>query len=210
MDKILIQAMNDYGYLAIMLFVILENILPFVPSELVLTFAGFMTTQTKMTVPGVIIGATLLSIVGSFGLYGIGRFISEEKLAKLVNTKLGRLLGFKVEDIYKSTEWFQKKGKYTVLFCRCVPVLRCLISLPAGTAKMSPVMFAIFTGVGSLVWNIMLVSLGAAAGNNWEAIVGRVGAVTSIIGVGIIGVCGIAFLLFIKKRIRVSKVEENK
>lgn len=209
MDKIIINAMNDYGYLAIMIFVVLENILPFVPSELVLTFAGFMTTQTKMTVPGVIIGATLLSIVGSFGLYGIGRFISEERLAKLVNTKLGRMLGFKEEDIYKSTEWFQKKGKYTVLFCRCVPVLRCLISLPAGTAKMNPLLFAAFTGAGSLLWNLLLVNMGAAAGSNWDVIVGKVGTVTSIVGVIIIAVIGIAFLLFIKKRIRNSELDTN-
>ncbi|WP_143452739.1 DedA family protein [Konateibacter massiliensis] len=209
MDKIIIQAMNDYGYFAIMFFVILENILPFVPSELVLTFAGFMTTQTSMNVVTVIIGATLLSIVGSFGLYGVGRFISEERLARLVDTKLGRLLGFKKEDIYKSTEWFNKKGKYTVLICRCVPVLRCLISLPAGTSKMNPILFAVFTGVGSLLWNLLLVDLGAVAGNNWESIVGRVGMVTSVVGLGIIALFGIAFLVFIKKRIRLAKVDGN-
>jgi membrane protein DedA with SNARE-associated domain len=99
MDNIIIQAMNHYGYFSIMIFVVLENILPFIPSELVLTFAGFMTTQTQMTVTGVIAGATLLSILGSFGLYGVGRFISEEKLASLVDTKLGKLLGFKQEHL---------------------------------------------------------------------------------------------------------------
>ena len=70
-----------------------------------------MTTQSAMTVPGVILDATVLSVVGSLGLYGIGRFISEDRLATLVDTKLGRFLGFKKDDIYKSTEWFQKKGK---------------------------------------------------------------------------------------------------
>lgn len=209
MHKIIIEAMNDYGYFAIMFFVVLENILPFIPSELVLTFAGFMTTQTNMTVIGVLIDATLLSVIGSFGLYGIGRFISEEKLIRLVETKLGRFLGFKKEDIHKSTEWFNKKGKYTVLFCRCIPVLRCLISLPAGTSKMNPILFGVFTAIGSFVWNLLLVNLGAAAGNNWEAIVGKVGTVTSIVGVAIILVFGVAFLLFIKKRIRVSKLDNN-
>lgn len=210
MDNIIIQAMNHYGYFSIMIFVILENILPFIPSELVLTFAGFMTTQTKMTITGVVVGATLLSVIGSFGLYGVGRYISEERLARLVDTKIGTLLGFKKEDIHKSTEWFQVKGKYSVLFCRCVPVLRCLISLPAGTAKMNPILFALFTGIGSFFWNLLLVNLGLAAGNNWEAIVERVGAITTVIGAGIIGVLGIAFLLFIKKRIRVSKVDNEK
>lgn len=208
MDQFIIQAMNHYGYLAIMVFVVLENILPFVPSELVLTFAGLMTTQSAMTVPGVILDATVLSVVGSLGLYGIGRFISEDKLAALVDTKLGRLLGFKKDDIYKSTEWFQKKGKYSVLFCRCVPVLRCLISLPAGTSKMNLPIFILFTFIGSLFWNLLLVNLGAAAGNNWEVIVHKLGFATSAIGAVVLCACGTAFLLFLKKRIKEAKIEK--
>jgi membrane protein DedA with SNARE-associated domain len=208
MDQFIIQAMNHYGYLAIMVFVVLENILPFVPSELVLTFAGLMTTQSAMTVPGVILDATVLSVVGSLGLYGIGRFISEDRLAALVDTKLGRLLGFKKDDIYKSTEWFHKKGKYSVLFCRCVPVLRCLISLPAGTSKMNLPIFIFFTFIGSLFWNLLLVNLGAAAGNNWEVIVHKLGFATSVIGAVVLCACGTAFLLFLKKRIKEAKIEK--
>lgn len=208
MDQFIVQAMNHYGYLAIMVFVVLENIFPFVPSELVLTFAGLMTTQSAMTVPGVILDATVLSVVGSLGLYGIGRFISEDRLAALVDTRVGRFLGFKKDDIYKSSEWFQKKGKYSVLFCRCVPVLRCLISLPAGTSKMNLPVFVAFTFIGSLIWNLILVNLGAAAGNNWEAIVHKLGFATSVIGAGVLCVCGAAFLLFLKKRIKEAKVEE--
>lgn len=207
MDQFIIQAMNHYGYLAIMVFVVLENILPFVPSELVLTFAGLMTTQSAMTVPGVILDATVLSVVGSLGLYGVGRFISEDRLAALVDTKLGRLLGFKKDDIYKSSEWFQKKGKYSVLFCRCVPVLRCLISLPAGTSKMNLPVFILFTFIGSLFWNLLLVNLGAAAGNNWEVIVHKLGFATSVIGAVVLCACGTAFLLFLKKRIKEAKIE---
>jgi membrane protein DedA with SNARE-associated domain len=207
MDQFIIEAMNHYGYLAIMVFVVLENILPFVPSELVLTFAGLMTTQSAMTVPGVILDATVLSVVGSLGLYGIGRFISEDRLAALVDTKLGRLVGFKKDDIYKSTEWFQKKGKYSVLFCRCVPVLRCLISLPAGTSKMNLPIFILFTFIGSLLWNVLLVNLGAAAGNNWETIVHKLGFATSAIGAVVLCACGAAFLLFLKKRIKEAKLD---
>jgi membrane protein DedA with SNARE-associated domain len=208
MDQFIIEAMNHYGYLAIMVFVVLENILPFVPSELVLTFAGLMTTQSAMTVPGVILDATILSVVGSLGLYGIGRFISEDRLAALVDTKLGRLVGFKKDDIYKSTEWFQKKGKYSVLFCRCVPVLRCLISLPAGTSKMNLPIFILFTFIGSLLWNLLLVNLGAAAGNNWETIVHKLGFATSVIGAVVLCACGAAFLLFLKKRIKEAKLDK--
>lgn len=207
MDQFIIQAMNHYGYLAIMLFVILENIFPFIPSELVLTFAGLMTTQSAMTIAGVVIDATVLSVIGSLFLYGVGRFLSEDRLAALVDTKIGRFLGFKKEDIYKSTDWFQRKGKYSVLFCRCVPVLRCLISLPAGTARMNLMAFVIFTTIGSFFWNLLLVNLGAAAGNNWEVIVHKVGFATSMIGVLMLAAGGIALLMFLKKRIRKAKSE---
>ena len=137
MKDLIIQAMNSYGYMAILFFVILENILPFIPSEVILTFAGFMTTKTNMTVINIIILATVFSILGSLVLYALGRVLSEERLIKLIDTRIGRMMGFKKEDIYKSRVWFNKKGKYTVFFCRCVPVLRCLISLPAGMSEMN-------------------------------------------------------------------------
>jgi membrane protein DedA with SNARE-associated domain len=74
---------------------------------------------------------------------------------------------------------------------------------------MSPILFGVFTGIGSFFWNLLLVNLGSAAGNNWEAIVGKVGTVTTVIGAVIICAIGVACLLFIKKRIRLSKVDSN-
>jgi len=209
MKDFIIQVMNSYGYLAILLFVVLENILPFVPSEVILTFAGFMTTKTNMTVINIIILATIFSILGSLVLYGLGRFLSEERLIKLIDTRIGRLMGFKKEDVYKSKEWFNKKGKYTVFFCRCVPVLRCLISLPAGMSEMNIAQFCLFTGMGSLVWNIFLVNLGAWAGGSWETIVAKVGRVTSVIGAVVLIALAVAFLVFIKKRVREAKLDDD-
>jgi len=209
MENSIIHIMNDYGYIAIMFFVVLENILPFIPSEVILTFAGFMTSKTDMIITNVVILATLLSIIGSFVLYGVGRFISEDKLIRIVDMKLCRMLGFKKDDIYKAKEWFQKKGKYTVIFCRCIPVLRCLISLPAGMAEMNWIQFAAFTGIGSLAWNLLLVNLGAAAGNSWETIVAKIGIFTSALAAIVLVLLVGAFLLFIKKRIRSSKVDQD-
>lgn len=209
MHGFIIDLMNTYGYFAIMFLVVLENILPFVPSELVLTFAGFWTTQSSMTVTVVILAATFFSILGSFILYGLGRILSEDRLVRLVNTKVFRMMGFKSSDVAKSKEWFERKGKYSVLFCRCIPILRCLISLPAGMTRMNPFQFALFTGLGSLVWNIFLVNLGAFAGNSWEAIVAKVGMVTTIGGGIILVALAAAFILFVKKRIREGGVEAD-
>lgn len=206
MHEFIIELMNSYGYFAIMFLVVLENVLPFVPSELVLTFAGFWTTQSDMSVPLLIILATILSVAGSFILYGFGRIFSEDRLIRMVNTRLGKMMGFRSSDIVKSKEWFERKGKYSVLFCRCVPILRCLISLPAGMTRMNPFTFALFTGLGSLVWNIILVNLGAIAGNSWETIVAKVGTVTSIIGGLILIAIAVAFILFVKKRIREEEI----
>lgn len=209
MKDLIIQAMNNYGYIAILFFVVLENILPFIPSEVILTFAGFMTTKTNMTVLNIVILATVFSILGSLVLYALGRVLSEERLIKLIDTRIGRMMGFKKEDICKSREWFNKKGKYTVFFCRCVPVLRCLISLPAGMSEMNIAQFCLFTGLGSLVWNIFLVNLGAWAGSSWEIIVAKVGRVTSVVGAVILIALAVAFLMFLKKRVREAKLDDN-
>lgn len=113
-----------------------------------------------MTLPGVIIAATVGSVVGAYFLYGIGRLLSQERLEGFFDTKPMRMLGFHSDDVAKAIGWFDRKGQITVLVCRCIPVVRSLISIPAGTAKMNMVRFAIYTLVGSLVWNAILCTLG--------------------------------------------------
>lgn len=170
MQELIIEIMNEFGYIGISLLILIENIFPPIPSEVILTFGGFMTTQSNMSVIGVIIVSTIGSILGAIVLYLIGRLINKDVIEKWLDGKVGKILRFKREDVEKANSWFEKKGKWTVLFCRCIPIVRSLISIPAGMTKMAFLPFILFTTVGSTVWNTVLVVLGNVAGNSWEKV----------------------------------------
>jgi membrane protein DedA with SNARE-associated domain len=162
--------MEQFGYLGVFLMIALENVFPPIPSEVILTFGGFMTTYTDLTIIGVIIAATVGSVVGAVILYGIGYLLNVDKLEKIID-RWGYLLRVTKEDIRKADAWFDKYGYWTVLFCRMIPLIRSLISIPAGMSKMKFPLFLLFTTVGTLIWNIILVLVGAAVGESWESIV---------------------------------------
>ena len=162
--------MNSYGYFGVAFLIAIENIFPPIPSEVILTFGGFLTTHTLLTIWGVIFASTIGSYLGAIVLYLVGNLLSKEKLYKLVNGKVGKLLHFKKEDVDKSENWFLEKGKYSVLFCRFIPIVRSLISIPAGMTNMDFSLFSVLTIIGSLIWNTALVYLGAFAGEAWENI----------------------------------------
>lgn len=194
--------MEQFGYVGILLMIALENVFPPIPSEVILTFGGFMTTYTKLTVPGVIIAATIGSVVGAVILYGIGRLLDVERLEKIVD-RWGHILRVKKEDIRKADAWFDKYGYWTVLFCRMIPLIRSLISIPAGMSNMKFDMFLLFTTIGTLIWNVILVCVGAAVGDSWEKIVAFMD-VYSNIAYAVIAVVAIAFLFFFFRKRRKS------
>lgn len=172
MENFIITALNDFGYLGILGLIMVENIFPPIPSEVILTFAGFMTTYTSMTTYGVIFFSTIGSVVGAVLLYGLGRLFTHERLDSILSLKLVRMLGFKKEPVYKAIDLFATKGKVTVLFTRCIPIVRSLISIPAGVANMHFGTFIFYTTIGTLLWNTLLVSIGAYVGSSWrEALV---------------------------------------
>lgn len=168
MNDWLISIMNQYGYLGVALLITVENIFPPIPSEVILTFSGFMTTYTRMHIPGVVISSTVGSLAGALILYEAGYLLTPERMEAFLNSRPGRLLRLKKEDIQKAMDWFDSKGNYTVFLCRFIPIVRSLISIPAGMADMQPVRFLWMTALGSLLWNLILISLGAAAGSSWQ------------------------------------------
>ena len=170
MEHFIIEIMNQWGYLGILFLIAFENIFPPIPSEVILTFGGFLTVSTKMTIPGVILFSTIGSILGALVLYYIGYVLNPERLEKIVNGKIGKILFLKSSDIKKAEDWFSKKGPLTVFFCRFIPIVRSLISIPAGMTKMKLPLFLILTTIGSAIWNTVLVILGSVTGNNWSKI----------------------------------------
>lgn len=203
MENWITDFMSEFGYFGVFLLIMLENIFPPIPSEVILTFGGFMTTFSNMTVLGVIIAATLGAVAGAIILFGIGKLLNVERLEKIID-RYGRILRLTKEDIHKADNWFDRYGIWTVLFCRVVPLIRSLISIPAGMSDMKFGTFLLFTTIGTIIWNTVLVLVGAAVGDNWESIVSYMD-IYSNITYAVLGVGGIAvvvwYLRFRKRRV---------
>lgn len=188
MDHWILEIMSSYGYLGLALLIMAENLFPPIPSEIILTFGGFMTTYTRMHIPGTVLSATVGSVGGALILYQAGRFLSPARLDTLLSGRLGRILHLKKADIQKAADWFDSRGNYTVFFCRFIPIVRSLISIPAGMADMALGRFLWMTVLGSLLWNLILICAGAAAGTSWQKAVQYFGSYTQaakiVLGVG--------------------------
>lgn len=170
MQEWIIQTMNQFGYIGIMLLIAIENVFPPIPSEVILTFGGFSTTYTDMQVWGVVIAATVGAVIGALVLYSIGRFFPPERIEGWLDGRLGQMLHFKREDVERAAHWFEKKGRITVFACRFIPIIRSLISIPAGMTKMPMGVFLLYTTAGTFLWNTVLVHLGVFAGESWERV----------------------------------------
>lgn len=172
METIIMNVMNKFGYLGIMLLIALENLFPPIPSEVILPFGGFITQRPNsgITVIGVILFATIGSLLGALILYYIGKILNKDRLIKIVSGKIGKILQIKPKDIEMADDWFDKKGNKTVFFCRFIPIVRSLISIPAGMSEMKMPKFLLYTLLGSITWNSVLIILGSLLGNNWESI----------------------------------------
>lgn len=202
MEEIIITLINKYGYFGILFLVALENVFPPIPSEVILTFGGFSTTITNLNILGVIAFSTLGSLIGALVLYYIGKILNKERLIKIVSGKIGKLLRLKKEHIEKADYWFDNKGQKTVFFCRFIPIVRSLISIPAGMSEMKLSKFILYSFSGTVIWNSVLVILGSIVGDKWENIVSVMNAYSSTVVV-IIGICivgGIVYYLMKKKK----------
>jgi len=165
----IINVMQQFGYVGIFALILIENIFPPIPSEIILAFGGFMTTQTEMKIIGVIGVATVGSLVGAILLYWLGTILNFERIEKFI-VKYGRFIGLKLKDVEKALKFYKKYENKAVFLGRVVPVVRSLISIPAGMAKMDLKSFVFLTVMGSLIWNSVLVISGSILGQSWQTI----------------------------------------
>lgn len=206
MQEIIINLMNQFGYIGIFLLIAIENIFPPIPSEVILTFGGYMTTYSNLNVPLVILSATLGSLLGAIVLFAIGKILNKERLMKIVSGKVGKILRLKKEDIESADKWFDTKGEKCVFFCRFIPIVRSLISIPAGMSEMNIPKFLIYTTIGSLIWNSVLVVVGSIVGENWENIVNIFDTYSTITLIVLIIIFILFVVWFYKKRAKKQQV----
>lgn len=202
MENFVIGIMNKFGYLGIFLLILLENLFPPIPSEVILTFGGFMTISTSMNVFGVILVSTIGSLLGAIILYYLGKILNKERINKIIKSKYGKLLRIKSKDIEMADKWFDTKGRKTVFFCRFIPVVRSLISIPAGMSEMPLPQFTIYTFFGSLIWNTVLILIGAFAGDKKDYILSLLDDVSNIVLIALIFIFVVLIYKFYNTRIK--------
>lgn len=166
-----IDVIDALGYVGVSLLVALENLFPPIPSEIVLPFAGVVARRGDATLPGMIVAATIGSLLGAWVLYGIAAAIGPDRLHTFL-VRYGRWFRLTVDDVDRAESWFDRHGGKAVALCRCVPLIRSLVSLPAGFRRMHLVPFTLYTAAGSLVWNTGLVGAGHLLGEEgrWRRI----------------------------------------
>ena len=163
------DVIEQLGALGVALLVILENVFPPIPSEIVLPFAGFVAQRGDGSVSVMILAATVGAVIGALVLYAIAALIGQVRLAAFIE-RFGRWFGVKPTDVARAEAWFDRHAVAAVLLGRCVPLIRSVVSIPAGFRRMRLVPFIVYTAMGSAVWNTALVGAGAVLGNQWDKV----------------------------------------
>lgn len=199
-NTVIIELINHYGYFGIAFLIAIENVFPPIPSEVVLIFTGYITTRSQLNVLPAILFATLGAYIGAVILYGVGRLLEIEQLEKYLNGRIGKILRIKPSAIEKAANYFTIHGKMAIFVGRFVPVIRSLISIPAGMVQYSFAKFSILTIVGTAIWNIVLIITGVYAGKSWNKIVQIINQGSTIIMIILaIGIAIGSYIWYLKK-----------
>lgn len=150
--------------------VAMETAFPPIPSEVILPFAGFSAAQGDVNVVMAWVFATLGALVGAWVLYGVGALVGYDRLQLLAAKRWFPL--FSVSDLARGDRFFDKHGNKVVLFGRCIPLVRSIVSVPAGVDRMPLVRFSALTALGSGAWNAIFITAGYQLGDNWERVEG--------------------------------------
>ncbi|MCT1450228.1 DedA family protein [Corynebacterium sp. p3-SID1194] len=191
----IVSLMDTLGAPGVGIAILLENLFPPIPSEVVLPLGGFTVAQGSLNFISVFIWATIGSVVGAYILYGIGAWLGADRLRAIADW----MWLVKASDVDKSLAWFDKYGRPSILFGRLIPGIRSLISIPAGLDRMNLLTFGLWTTLGSAVWNFILIFLGFKLGENWEAVTGYIDQYSKVVYV-ILLVILLGFLIFFIRR----------
>jgi len=188
-----VDIMDALGAPGVGLAIALENVFPPLPSEVFLPLAGFAAARGEMSLVEAVAWTTLGSLVGALVLYGIGAALGRDRLRAVVD----RLPLVHLRDVDRAEAWFARHGAKAVFLGRMVPLVRSLISVPAGIERMRPALFAVLTATGSLIWNTAFVLAGYVLGENWHVVEGYAGIASK----AVLGVLVLAALGFVAHRL---------
>ncbi|MEB3184512.1 MAG: DedA family protein [Cyanobacteriota bacterium] len=157
------------GYLVIAAVMLVENLFPPIPSELVMPLAGFYVQQGRLELAPVLLSGLIGTVLGAWFWYGVGRLINEQRIEHWLE-RHGRWIAIRPADLARSRRWFNRHGSALVFWGRIIPGVRTLISVPAGIELMPQLPFLAWTTAGSLIWIIVLTLLGQGLGEGYERV----------------------------------------
>jgi membrane protein DedA with SNARE-associated domain len=192
-----VDVVERLGATGVGLLVAAENLFPPLPSEVILPLAGYVASQGKMSLWLAIVGATLGSYVGALALYLLGAWLGRDRLRTIAD----RLPLVDVSDVDRAEDWFRRYGPAAVLIGRCVPIVRSLISIPAGVERMPLWQFSLFTLLGSAVWNSIFIVGGYQLGDRWQ----NVGRYSDPLNYAVVVIIALLLVRFVVKRVRKAR-----
>ncbi|MGI8650042.1 MAG: DedA family protein [Rubrobacter sp.] len=175
MSDWVLEIIRALGYVGLALMLLIENLFPPIPSEVVLPLAGFLVGTGDLNYWGAVFAATFGAVVGAWILYGIGLWGGRP-----VILRYGKYLRISEDELDQAESWFKRYGDWIVLVARVIPLARSIVSVPAGTMRMSPVRFTALTTAGTFIWNILLIQAGVILGENWEEVSSFIGTYSNI------------------------------
>lgn len=195
---------SSMGYPGLYLVMFLENVFPPIPSEVVLPLAGSLTLSGRFSIGLITIVGMLGSLTGAFLFYGLGKWLGEPRVRTLIE-KYGQYALLSTDDLDRSLEWFDKYDEWVIFFSRMVPIVRSLISIPAGIASMSLPKFSFYTILGTALWSFVLSFGGRLLGEQWPLIAEFINTYQNVVLV--IGL--LVIIVFIANRL-IRKAKRNK
>ncbi|WP_200206801.1 DedA family protein [Micromonospora coerulea] len=196
------SVIDSLGALGVAVLVALESIIPPIPSEIVLAMAGYLSAEGRFNVVLIVLAATAGSLLGALVLYWLGAALGEERLKRW----LDHIPLVDRDDLERADRWFERHGRWAVLIGRVVPVVRSLVSVPAGANRMPLGEFVLLTTIGSGVWNAVIVGLGYALGSRWQ----EVGRYSHWFNYAIFAVFAFMIVSWVAKKIRKRRARRGR
>lgn len=185
----------SFGYVGIALLMLLENVLPPIPSEVIMPLAGFTVTQKTLQFGYVVLAGTIGSMLGALPWYVVGRSLGEQRLIALVE-HYGKWVQLKPDDVIRARQWFNRYGNLAVFFGRLIPGIRTYVSVPAGLEPMPLLPFLLLSTLGTVIWIFILTVAGYFLGQNYM----RVGEVLGPLSTVVIGLILLSAAVFLVRR----------
>lgn len=176
----IVSAVERTGYAGIAFLMLLENVFPPIPSELIMPLAGFTAAKGELSIVGVVMAGTLGSVAGALFWYWVAKRFGIDRLKRLAE-RHGRWLTLSPVEIDEATGWFKRHCGQSVLVGRLIPAVRTLISVPAGIADMHLARFLLYSSLGTALWSALLAGAGYMLQDQYQKVEAYVNPVTNVV-----------------------------